>query len=93
MHASPTRDGMPPERATSPREATRSPVMATPFCRACSERLLGTAVIERARRVVDEAPTLTVEQEARVRALFQSARQGVARPPRWACEHKATHES
>lgn len=47
---------------------------ATPFSRAEAERLLGPAVIERARRMVDAAPPLRPELREQLRAIFASAR-------------------
>jgi len=44
-----------------------------PFNRAAVEARLGPAVVDTARRVVDEAPPLTPEQRAKLRAVFTSA--------------------
>lgn len=45
------------------------------FSLAEAERLLGPAVVEQAQRLVDEAPPLSPEVRAQLRAVFVSARQ------------------
>ncbi|MGW2720789.1 hypothetical protein [Streptomyces sp. NPDC001492] len=51
------------------------------FSRAEAERVLGPAVIERARRLVDEAPPLRPELREQLRAVFASARAMRKQPP------------
>ncbi|MFI9168797.1 hypothetical protein [Streptomyces lincolnensis] len=48
---------------------------APKFSRAEAERVLGPAVVEKVRRVVDAAPPLRPELREQLRALFQSARE------------------
>lgn len=61
--------------------------MTIPFCRTCAESRLGPAAIEKARRVVAEAPPMSIELKAKVRAVFASARQVSSEPPPKECGH------
>lgn len=63
--------------------------MPKPFCRTCAETMLGPAVVEKARRIVNAAPPLRLEQAAHLRALFLSARafRGPGEPQPKACGH------
>lgn len=48
--------------------------MTEPLCRTCIEALLGPAVMEKVRRIVDAAPALRPEQAEDIRAVFASER-------------------